>query len=816
MKKRQDSKGVNALKRKSLNGAWRLTGKGPSGETIDIEARVPGVVHLDLERAGIIPNPFLADNENKVQWVARRDWTYTKRFRASPETAAGRHVELVFEGLDTVADITLNARHIARTDNMFVPHRLDVKGVLAAGENVLEVRFLSPIEEGLAMHRKYEQVTLHPPDNPRPYLRKAQYSFGWDWGPEIATSGIWRGVRIETWQSARIESVYWRTLAADAASAVVAVSAWCRGSARATAEAYLALGTRKYPVTLSRARTAGGFVFKGTATVKRPQLWWPAGHGAQPLYDAAVVLREGDGMIDSQNEKIGIRTVALVRRRDKEGESFIIAVNGREIFCKGANWIPADSYLPRLTRRDYREWVRLAARANMNMLRVWGGGIYESPDFYRACDRYGVMVWQDFPFACSHYPDDKWFYKKVQHEATLAVKALRNHPSLVIWCGNNENQWLLDPPVGGRAIYHRLLPRLTKTLDPQRPYWPSSPYGGGDPNSQTHGDRHNWQVWSKWIDYRAYTRDRGRFLSEFGFQAPPPMESVADFGPLDTLNPQHPLFEHHNKQPEGPERLARFLAADFPPARGIEEFVHLTQLVQAEAIKTGVLHWRSRQPLTSGALYWQLNDCWPVCSWSAADYRRRPKALWFYTRRFFAPVAVRVAELDDGISAWVINDSPATVTGRLHLESMTFDGKVKARVEKRVRVKPGGVAKIGPLARAKLAIDDPAGVFLVATLVATGKRAVRDTAFLLRPKHLRLPDPGLKWRAQAVGSRLAVRITAKRLAYGVFLRLPETDVRFSDNFLTLLPGETATVTVTGANLNPREATRRLQVRWVRI
>ena len=808
-----------AVKRLSLNGSWRLRGGGPDGADIEVPATVPGVVHMDLQRAGIIDDPFIADNELAAEWVALRDWTYSRSWRVSKGQASAPHIELVFEGLDTFAEITLNGQPLGRTENMFVTHRFDVAGRVRQGENTIDVKFLSPVAEGLRLHRRHREVTLHEADgNPRPYVRKAQYSFGWDWGPRLATSGLWRDVYLESWHGGRIESVFWRTLKLSKKAAQVEVSIDCRGDGSLEAEASLSVGGSAFDVKLARSRSDGGARFSGKVTLKDPALWWPVGHGRQNLYKAKVVLKSGGAEIDAHKCDFGVRTVELRRPRERDGEGFRIAINGHEIFCKGANWIPADSYLPRLSRRDYSEWVAEAAGANMNMLRVWGGGIYEGADFYRACDRAGVMVWQDFPFACAMYPEGKWFLKNVEHEARLAVKALRNHPSLVLWCGNNENHWAAhswwpDEPFGGKTIYDRLLPEITAELDPSRPYWPGSPWGGRDPNSETRGDRHAWQVWSGWSDYREYLSDEGGFLSEFGFQAPPPMEAVADFGPGEKLHPQHPLFEHHNKQVGGPERLARFLAAVFPPPRDLEGFVHLTQLVQAEAIRMGVLHWRSRQMETAGALYWQLNDCWPVCSWSASDHMRRPKALWYYSRRFFAPVALRTEELADGISAWLINDSPSPADGALTLSAIDFDGAVKGEITQGVRAAPGGVVHLGPLKRAELGIEDPSCVFIAASLKASRKGIVRDTAFLLRPKHLRLGDPGLKWKVTGTGGALAVEITAKRLAYGVYLRIPGVEARFGDNFMTILPGETVKVSISGTELKAREAARRVVVRW---
>jgi len=815
------SPAVRKIRRTNLNGRWTLTGAGPEGVPVDVPARVPGVVHWDLERARIIPNPFDADNELACQWVAQQPWTYTLAFRGSPRMLSRRHVDLVFQGLDTYAEITLNGEPVGKTDNMFIPHRFDVTRLVESGDNKLVVTFLSPLEEGARLHRESPSVKLYEADrNPRPYTRKAQYSYGWDWGPKITTSGIWRDVYLESWDASRIDSVCWRTAHAGADRARVEVTVDVAGSSRAAVEARLCGRDETLHLKLAGRKTREGARFTGAFDVENPLLWWPAGQGRADLYDAEVALKSEGLTVDKDSRRIGLRTVGLKRRKDDEGETFIVTVNGREIFCKGANWIPADVYLPRLKARDYDDWVRLAADANMNMLRVWGGGIYESPEFYRACDRHGIMVWQDFPFACAMYPEDNWFLKSVEHEARLAVKALRNFPSIVLWCGNNENHWAArswwpGDSFGGRTIYNKILPSVVRRYDPSRPYWPGSPFGGKDPNSESQGDRHSWAVSSEWKDYSLYLQDKGRFISEFGFQAAPPMETVAHFGPLAKLHPQHPLFEFHNKQLRGPERVACFLAGTLPVPRNLDEFVHYTQIVQAEAVKTGVLHWRSRMMKTAGALYWQLNDCWPVTSWSSVDYARRPKGLYYYSKRFFAPLAVRVSSLPDGVHAWIVNDSPEPVSGEIAVGAFMFDGAETGCVREDVNVPANGVHHLGPFTPELLGVADVSRQFIAGTFKAADGLRTRDVCFLVRPKHLALPNPQFQCEVHGADGSLVVTLTARRFAYGVYLRLPGTPARFSDNFLTLLPGETVELDISRSRLSPAKAAKKLTFSWVR-
>ena len=805
----------------SLDGEWTLSGADPEGEVVEVPARVPGVVHMDLERAGVIPDAFEADNEEKVQWVALQNWTYKRTFEVDKPLLGKKHVELVCEGLDTVAAVRINGEDVGRADNMFIPWRFDAKPFLRAGENEITVCLRSPVEEGLRLHDKHKSVRLYEGDaNPRAYLRKAQYSYGWDWGPKLTTSGIWRSIYLEAWDAARIENVYWRTVRADDDSARVKVTIEASGAARTGARARLSIGSATFEVALEKKDVKDGLAFTGAVDVDTPSLWWPNGSGPQNLYKAEVELVSAAMVLDRREEEIGLRTVDIKREKDDEGETFIIMVNGRELFSKGANWIPADSYLPRITADDYDDWVRIAAEAGMNMLRVWGGGIYEDEAFYRACDRRGIMVWQDFMFACAMYPEEKWFLRNVEREAESVVRILRNHPSIVLWCGNNENHWAArswwpQDPFGGETIYDKMLPKITERLDPSRPYWPGSPYGGKDPNSMAEGDRHSWDVWSGWRDYSLYLSDKGRFVSEFGFQGCPEMETVAHFGPLDELKPQHPLFERHNKMVEGTERLFRFLAGTFPVTTDLEEFVYLTQVLQAEAIKTGVLHWRSRMMKTAGALYWQINDCWPVISWASVDYRKRPKGLYWYTKRFFAPVAARVAILPDGVSAWIVNDTQRKLEGEFVIQSMTVDGQETAAVREHVEVAPNSAYRTGPFKPDLLRIDDPSRQMVVATFEASDGKSVRDVALAVRPKHMRIGDPGLDWIAAGEHGTFTLTVSAKTLAYAVYLRLPGTEAVFSDNFFTLLPGESIDVVVSGSGLSASVASKKLSTRWLK-
>ncbi len=490
--------------------------------------------------------------------------------------------------------------------------------------------------------------------------------------------------------------------------------------------------------------------------VQKPRLWSPRGYGFPHLCKIVAELYVGDRLLDRAETRAGIRSVELVQEPDEEGRSFIFKVNGKPTFCKGAAWIPADSFLPRVSRERYRELLELSAEASMNMLRVWGGGVYEDDAFYDMCDELGIMIWQDFMYACAEYPEEDWLLEEAEREAEEVVRRLRRHPCIVLWCGNNENDWIYQMNwrdrgrLLGLPIYEKILPRVCGRLDLTRPYWPSSPYGGEDPNSPTEGDRHNWEVWSRWIDYPAYLRDGGRFLSEFGWQAPPTLALLEEHSEPEDQYPQSRFMEAHEKQQEGLERLYRFLAAHYPVPENLKLFTLYCQLNQGEALKTAIEHWRSRMFKTSGCLVWQLEDCWPALSWSLVDYGLNPKPAYYFVKRAFQPVIAALTLKDGAASVYIVNETDKDLRGTLRFHVMDFHGEthyselvaasVPARTSKLVLEK--SLDKL-PLA------DDR---ILTVTLEKDETALYEEARTIQEPKHLKLPEPQwkLKLSSQAL------------------------------------------------------------------
>lgn len=818
--------------KQDLNGKWFLKtfdqGEGERGEAFNadspdgwMEATVPGVVHLDLMKANKIGDPFYRLNELDVAWVEEKDWWYRREFDAPQELVSKESVELVFYGLDTFATIWLNGQEIGKANNMFIPWRFDAKRALKPGTNLLVVKLSSPVhvlnqleeEKGKLVAANYSG---------RSYGRKAQYSFGWDWGPRFATSGIWRGVELRGYDTAIIRYVMARTDSLTTSVAKLHLEAEISSLKKADAELVfdISIQDERFSRTVSRKLNPGENLVQINLEVANPRLWWPAGYGQQLLYDFKVTLRSANDELDSITNRIGLRKADLVQEDDREGKSFIFRINGVPIFCKGANWIPADSFLPRVTKKDYDELLDMAVNAHMNMLRVWGGGIYESDLFYQMCDEKGLLIWQDFMFACAEYPEEEWFWDLVKKEAEETVKRTRNHPSIVIWCGNNENHWFLKAgrfkkkKFYGETIYHRILPDICSRLDPTRPYWPSSPYGGDDPNSQTTGDRHNWDVWANWADYTAYQDDKGRFISEFGLQAPPVMKTIESFTEPQDRWSQSKVIEHHNKMASGTERLYRYLTGHFRIPTSFKDFVLLTQVNQGEALKCGIEQWRRRKFWTSGALFWQLNDCWPVTSWSVIDYFKRPKAAYYFVRRAFNPVLVSLVKQEEKVNAFVINDTLKDVQGNLVLKFQDPDGKTSFSKTMEINIFANSSSLVHSQDLSELRTENIAQGFFYAELLVNGELVSDNTLFLERFKHIDLPKPDLQVelkKADTDGKAFLVQVLSPKFAKAVHLSLPGIQANYGDNYFDLLPATKRSVLITLGEKAELEDLRKLLV-----
>ena len=654
-----------------------------------IAAAAPGDTYLALHAAGRLPHPFAEQNEAACAWVKDREWWWRTTFDAVPVDADER-LNLNFEGLDTYATVWLNGVLLGDTDNMFLAARFDIGARLRdSGPNDLLIRFTPPATKVAAKSMETWDIIADPiKTSKRNFIRKAQFGWGWDWGPTLPTVGIWRPVQLERLKVAHIDEVRFTTVAIGAA-AVARVDVQVEIIA-ATRPLRLAIDlvAPDGQVVASQIRVVDAADTSVTLAIADPQLWWTPELGGQPLYRLEVTLLHGEQEVSRSTRRVGLRTIALDTSPDaaEPGTNFFrFVLNGVPIFARGANWIPASSFVGALERPDYEVLLRAAAQANMNMLRVWGGGIYEHDAFYDLCDELGLLVWQDFMFACAPYPEHEAdFVDSVRAEVAHQIGRLRNHASLALWCGNNEGQAVhqfMDrmrgqaTPFPGDLYFDRIIPDLLTRLDPATPYWPGSPYGGPAHNSMRAGDVHNWTVWHglppvpddspvggfdhspEAVAYTRYAEDTARFVSEFGIQAAPSMKTLAHWLAPDQMRLGSDGFLNRIKDHPQDKVDAMLIPVTGLP-KSLEQYVDFTQLVQAEGLKFGIEHYRRRKPHCSGTLMWQFNDCWPGVSWSLVDHDGVRKPSWYAVARAYAPVMASFKEIEDGaIELWVVNDS---------------------------------------------------------------------------------------------------------------------------------------------------------------
>ncbi|GAA3206304.1 glycoside hydrolase family 2 protein [Actinocorallia longicatena] len=772
-----------------MSEGWTLgTASGP------IPAQVPGCVHVDLLAAGLIEDPYLDANELGVAWVGREDWRYTTVLPAPPD--GFERTDLVFDGLDTVAAVELDGAVLGRTRNMHRSYRFDVTGRAGAALSVL---FTSAYTEAEGLR---ETLGARPNAYPEPFnfIRKMACSFGWDWGPTLVTAGLWREVRLESWSTARLAAV--RPL-------VTVEGTTGRVEAHLDLERTESGAGRELLVTVevggrSSTTTATGAAAVAVLEVPGPALWWPRGYGEQPLHTCTVTLSDGGTVLDRWERRIGFRTVELDQAKDAHGTAFTLKVNGTPVFARGVNWIPDDALPVRVTPERYRHRLTQAADAGVDLVRVWGGGIYEDRAFYDVCDELGLLVWQDFPFACAAYPEERPLRGEIEAEARENVVRLAPHPSLVLWNGNNENLWGfrdwdweedLAGDSWGEGYYLGLLPRIVAELDPTRPYSPGSPWSGSwdhHPNDPAHGPSHSWDVWNR-RDYDAYLEDVPRFAAEFGWQAPPAFATVRASISDEPLTASSPGMLHHQKAADGNGKLDRGLAHHFTEPAAFDDWHYLTQVNQARAIATGVAHWRSHWPVCAGTVVWQLNDCWPVTSWAAIDGNARPKPLYFELRRLYADRLLTFQTRDGARVLAVDNQSPEPWEGTALVRRLLADGAEAGAGELPFAVPPRSVALL-PLPAGLATIKDPVREFLVADA-----EGLRDVVLGCEDKDFAYPPADLAFALKPGDGALEIVITAGSFVRDLLVQADRLGERAEADrgLATLLPGESVTVTVTG-------------------
>jgi beta-mannosidase len=822
-----------ARKEIALASGWefRELAKGPATEmTVWRSAKVPGDVQMDLFHHKLIPNPFFRENETGLQWIGKADWEYRDTITATPAMLAYRHIDLVFKGLDTFADVYVNDKKVLSADDMFRDWRVDIKPELKPGANTLRVVFHSvfPEMDKLQEEDKFASVTHEPGKN---YIRKAAYQFGWDWAPRFVTSGIWRPVHLSLWNGARISDLYIEQKEISAPVADVVAKMKITSSVQGEAAVTVEYGAGGKPVKLSRTVVLkpGVNPVEIPIDIAHPKLWYPAGYGPHRLYHFDAQVRVSNRLADRKSVETGLRSVVLRRVPDKWGASFEFIVNGIPVFAKGASVIPMDSFPSQVTNARIRRMLQSVRDANMNMIRLWGGGYYETPEFYHLCDQMGIMIWHDFMFA---YLVPYSIRKNATADVEYQLRRLRNHPSIVIWIGNNELEWLATG-LGRRrlgseatqsrieleylAFFSGIIPKVVAQLDPSTPYWPSSPSAGYEwpANTQKAGDVHSWTVWHGNAPPESFEKSFPRFESEYGMQSFPDMRTIDSFTLPKDRSYDSPVMKDHQRDGSGRgnEIIRDYILKDFPAPKNFRSFVYLSQVMQADAIKLNAEHLRRDRPRTMGSLFWQLNDCWPAISWSSIDYYGRWKALQYYARRFYNPLLVSPYEENGSVAVYVVSDRLKPASANLRVRLMTFDGAVLKEKSQPVEI-PALSSKIyvqWPM-EGFLALKgySPESTFVSTELTVNGKTASRNLLFFAHAKNLDLPSPRITSALTGGGGSYQLRLTSNALARDVYVSAGDLDVRYSNNFFNLLPGETREITLeTAATLQQLRASLKI-------
>jgi beta-mannosidase len=677
----------------TLHQGWTF---GKKGDTTQHPAIVPGGVIQSLLAENIIPNPLFGQNEDTVQWIGETDWAYSLGF----ERPFDGDFVLCFDGLDTFCTVYLNGKPILTSSNMFLAHRVPVQ---LEAHNKLEVHFLSPWHEGKRLEALHGgKQPLWNGDSSRLYVRKAQYHYGWDWGPKLLEQGIWQPVRLECF-SARVTEVHVQThLEPDFSKARLAVNATLEGDFADTQTTLTFL--KPNGEVLHHLETSATANLQTSFEVQHPELWYTHDLGVQPMYQLQVQLERDGVVLHTHRQSFAIRQIELVQAALETGKTFYFRLNGKDVFCGGANWIPEDLLVPRVTPERYRAQLEAARAANMNMLRVWGGGIYEQDVFYDLCDELGLLVWQDFMFACGIYPD--YFLESVRLEAVQQLKRLRRHPCIAIWTGNNEDYQLAhglglqDFPA--KKIYETLLPSLVAQYAPDAIYQAGSPFQGADPDDATLGDKHVWNIWGRAaLPYRAYREEGGRFVSEFGMAAAPHIQTLQNALPSEDLHPKSAGMLHHLRASEGMWRLEQYLADLGDVSHDLPEFIYRTQLVQSEALDCAYRIWRkgwNQHRETGGVLVWQLNDCWAVTGWAIIDSEHRKKPAYYAVKRALAPISVNLWATKQETEIWAVNTGkPHTLT--LELCAFQMDGTLVLSEQRIVHLEENACTVFAPWIR---------------------------------------------------------------------------------------------------------------------
>ncbi|WP_396158294.1 glycosyl hydrolase 2 galactose-binding domain-containing protein [Flavobacterium sp.] len=763
------------------------------GETKKHIATIPGTVHTDLFANQLIPDPFFGANEKQLQWIENENWEYETTFLLSEKEISNENIELEFEGLDTYATVYINGKIVLEADNMFRKWIISANNHLKKGKNHLKIVFQSAVQKG---KEEAEKLSYTLPEKERVFVRKAQYQFGWDWGPRFVTAGVWKKVQLKFWNSAKIENIKYSQVELNDQKAILEFTTEIHVSEVKTIQ--LKINEKSETFHLKK----GTNKVKMHYEISNPKRWWCNGLGFPHQYEFYFSLEQSRKIIDNKELKIGLRTIELVQDKDEFGTSFYFKLNDKPVFMKGANYIPQDSFIPKQTPSSYYELVQNARKANMNMLRVWGGGVYAHDEFYNACDANGILVWQDFMFACAMYPGDEKFVENIKHEVIDNVNRLQNHPSIALWCGNNEidegwHNWGWQKQFkysqadstkiwnDYKKVFHEVIPETLDSLlsNEKNLYWPSSPsIGWGKKESLTQGDSHYWGVWWGKEPFEMYKKKVGRFMSEYGFQGMPNWVTLEKVIAKEDLNFTSEAFKNHQKHPTGFETINEYMARDFPVPNSIEKYNYVSQLLQAYGMKIAIKAHRLAKPYCMGSLYWQLNDCWPVTSWSTLDYYGNWKAAHYQVKESFAPILLAVTENADGLSIIGSNDNLEAISGTLAVKLIDFSGKELWTASKECNLDVEKNTNCLQISNAELPKFEKEKTALILEFNSNQKKIFAHHYFV-KPKELQLEKPTIE--IKIVGETL-IELKTNTLAKNVYLQA--NSAFFEENYFDLIPG----------------------------
>jgi beta-mannosidase len=769
---------------------WKFS---QEGDFIWMPATIPGTVQTDLLNLEKIPHPFKANNEDSIQWISEKNWCYKTQFLVTEEVLLKSKHVLRFKGLDTYASIFLNDSLILKTNNAFRSWEIDVSDVLLL-ENDLQIRFQATdsIEKTASNKLDYEL-----PEAPRVFTRKPQFQYGWDWGPTIKTMGITKNISLVSYENVRFKEVFLKTNFIS--DSIAEISAELTIHTQKQQEVAIKIINKNSKETfiskieISPEQTEYQIPFN----VKNPKLWWTHNLGTPFLYDIDVELLNEGYHKTSFTKKLGIRSIELVIEKDSIGEGFYFKLNGKPVYMKGANYIPQNIFLPEVDQEQYSSLINDVVDANMNMLRVWGGGVYEADFFYQLCDAKGILVWQDFMFACAMYPGDDEFLENIKQEAIENVKRLRQHPSIALWCGNNENSegWYRWGWKDGKteaqqqeiwegyyAVFNHILPRVVDSLNPSISYWESSPkFGRGDSRYQFEGDAHDWWVWHDGYPFEHFEEEVPRFMSEFGFQSFPSFEAIKYFTEQNTINLNHPSFANHQKHVRGFSLIREYMKRDFPvPSKG-EDYVYMSQVLQAYGMTKGIYAHRRAKPYNMGTLYWQLNDCWPAVSWSSIDGLGNWKALHYQAKKAFENVIISTSKNENAVTVYIVNDTFSEIKDTLVISHLDFNGNVLFKEQQLVSSIENSSAIVYKYQLQNKEFDTN-NTFLRITFDES-----ESIHYFSKPKDLNLINEPITIEIVKNKEGFLIKLNSETLQKNVFL-FSEEKGTWQDNFFDILPG----------------------------